>query len=119
MHDALSSNLNGVHLDPLSAPDSPAVDSVATPVNNSLVPDVKIDVDYNEQESDARHEPAPIKLDKLDSASIVPQLDTPPVPGMFIPSFDAYSSLTRVKIASPSCLHPLLPLHHKPSPKTT
>lgn len=91
MHDALSSNLSGVHLDSVSAPDSPAVDSVATPVNNSLVPDVKIDVDYNEQESDARHEPAPIKLDKLENASIVPQSDTLPVLGTFFAWFDASS----------------------------
>ncbi|KAI0701725.1 Bromodomain-containing protein [Earliella scabrosa] len=46
VHDALSTNLNGVHLDSVSAPDSPAVDSVATPVNNSVVLDIKIDVDY-------------------------------------------------------------------------
>ena len=42
MQDALSTNLNGVHLD-----------SVATPVNNSLVPDIKIDVDSTE-DSDVR-----------------------------------------------------------------
>lgn len=82
MHDALSTNLNGVHLDSVSAPDSPAVDSVATPVNHSLVPDeIKIDVDFAEQESDARHEPAPPKLENLDAASTVPQIATPADPG--------------------------------------
>ncbi|TBU49725.1 Bromodomain-containing protein [Dichomitus squalens] len=92
MHDALSSALNGAHTDSVSAPDSPAVDSVATPINNSLVSDVKIDVDYTEQESDARHEPAPLKLDKLENASIVPQLGTPVDPGTCIARFDASSS---------------------------
>ncbi len=110
MHDALSSNLNGVHLESVSAPDSPAVDSVATPVNNSLVPDVKIDVDYNEQESDARHEPAPIKLDKLDNASIVPQLDTLPLAGTFCASFNAFSlpyvRQDTIPIAPPSATPP-------------
>nr|VWO96631.1 Histone acetyltransferase [Ganoderma boninense] len=110
MHDALSSNLNGVHLESVSAPDSPAVDSVATPVNNSLVPDVKIHVDYNEQESDARHEPAPIKLNKLDNASIIPQLDTPPAPGTFITAFDAssppYARQDTISIVPPSASPP-------------
>ncbi|RPD81791.1 Bromodomain-containing protein [Lentinus tigrinus ALCF2SS1-7] len=77
MHDALSTNLNGVHLDSVSAPDSPAVDSVATPINNTLVPDIKIDVDYPEQESDARHEPAPLKPENVEDASVVPQVSTP------------------------------------------
>ncbi|PPQ90468.1 hypothetical protein CVT25_014986 [Psilocybe cyanescens] len=38
-------------------------DSPATPVDNSVAPDVKIDMDYadNEQESDVRHEPLPVK----------------------------------------------------------
>ena len=92
MQDALSSALNGPNTDPVSAPDSPAVDSVATPINNSLVPDVKIDVEYTEQESDARHEPAPLKLDTLENASIVPQLGTPADPGTCTARFDASSS---------------------------
>ena len=91
MNDALSTNLNGVHLDSVSAPDSPTVDSAATPVNHSLVPDdnIKIDVDFMEQESDARHEPAPLKLEKLDAASTVPQISTPADPGTCFLSFDA------------------------------
>ncbi|KAI9057179.1 Bromodomain-containing protein [Trametes sanguinea] len=81
MTDALSATtLNGSHPDPISAPDSPAVDSVATPVNNSLVSDIKIDVDFTEQESDARHEPVPPKLDKVEDASVVPQISTPADP---------------------------------------
>ncbi|KAI0670108.1 Bromodomain-containing protein [Trametes maxima] len=78
MTDALSATtLNGSLPDPVSAPDSPAVDSVATPVNNSLVSDIKIDVDFTEQESDARHEPVPIKAE---DASVVPQVGTPADP---------------------------------------
>lgn len=90
MHDALSTNLNGVHLDSVSAPDSPTVDSAATPVNHSLLTDdIKIDVDFTEQESDARHEPAPLKLEKLDALSTVPQLSTPVDPSACISAFDA------------------------------
>jgi hypothetical protein len=52
---------------------SPAAESPATPVSTTAAPDVKIDIDYQEQESDARHEPMPIKpidaLDKPDPAS--------------------------------------------------
>ncbi|KAI0768492.1 Bromodomain-containing protein [Trametes elegans] len=78
MNDALSATtLNGSLPDPASAPDSPAVDSVATPVNNSLVSDIKIDVDYTDQESDARHEPVPTKAE---DASVVPQVGTPADP---------------------------------------
>ncbi|KAI0724347.1 Bromodomain-containing protein [Cerioporus squamosus] len=100
MHDALSTNLNGVHLDSVSAPDSPAVDSVATPVNHTLVPEIKIDVDYPEQESDARHEPAPIKLDKLENASVVPQVSTPADPGTCQTMYYASSRLLEdVKMA--------------------
>jgi hypothetical protein len=46
---------------------SPATDSPPTPVSNSVVPDVKIDMDFQEQESDVRHEPLPIKpIDAID-----------------------------------------------------
>ncbi|KAH9487146.1 Bromodomain-containing factor 1 [Psilocybe cubensis] len=41
-------------------PPSPATDSPATPVDSAHAPDVKIDIDY-EQESDVRHEPLPVK----------------------------------------------------------
>ncbi|KAF8649828.1 hypothetical protein AX16_005593 [Volvariella volvacea WC 439] len=60
-------------------PASPAADSPATPVSNTVVPDVKID--YQEQESDVRHEPVPIKsidsIDKIDNASTIPQIGSP------------------------------------------
>lgn len=42
--------------------DSPNVDSPTTPVSSSAIPDVKIDIDYQEQESDVRHEPIPVKV---------------------------------------------------------
>jgi hypothetical protein len=50
----------------------PAADSPATPVSNTAVPDVKIDIDYQEQESDARNEPLPINIDKLDTHPVSP-----------------------------------------------
>ncbi|RDB29127.1 SWR1 complex bromodomain subunit bdf1 [Hypsizygus marmoreus] len=57
---------------------SPAADSPATPISNITAPDVKIDIDYQEQESDARHEPLPIKsldsLDKYEDGSTIPQV---------------------------------------------
>ena len=86
-HDALP---NGVHPPdkplyangPDSTPDSPAIDSPATPVDNSPTSDVKIDVDHEEhEESDVRHEQYPIPIDKLDNASTVPQIATPVDPG--------------------------------------
>jgi bromodomain-containing factor 1 len=59
---------------------SPATDSPATPLPIIAPPDVKIDIDYQEQESDVRHEPLPVKhidsIDKFDNASAVPQLAT-------------------------------------------
>ncbi|KAI0757215.1 Bromodomain-containing protein [Daedaleopsis nitida] len=111
MHDALSTNLNGVHLDSVSAPDSPAVDSVATPVNNSLVPDIKIDVDYQDQDSDVRHEPPPLKLDTLENASIVPQISTPVDPGTWQFVLDAS---TRVHVHQDSI--PVAPPKGTPPP---
>ncbi|CDO72429.1 hypothetical protein BN946_scf184977.g129 [Trametes cinnabarina] len=111
MTDALSATtLNGSHPEPISAPDSPAVDSVATPVNNSLVSDIKIDVDYTEQESDARHEPVPPKLDRVEDASVVPQVSTPADPGE--------SSRTDASSASdaPQESIPIAPPHGTPPP---
>ncbi|KAI0374378.1 Bromodomain-containing protein [Pilatotrama ljubarskyi] len=108
MTDALSPttpSLNGAHPDPVSAPDSPTVDSVATPVNNSLVSDIKIDVDYTEQESDARHEPVPVKADRVDDASVVPQISTPADPGEHTIAIDAsyapYAIEDSIPIAPP------------------
>jgi hypothetical protein len=46
---------------------SPPTDSPTTPVSNSVAPDIKIDMDFQEQESDVRHEPLPIKpIDAID-----------------------------------------------------
>ena len=43
------------------------MDSPQTPLPNSVVPDVKIDMDFQEQESDVRHEPLPVKpIDTID-----------------------------------------------------
>lgn len=55
---AASPAINGV--DAYSA-HSPAADSPATPVSTVPAPDVKIDLDYPEQESDVRNEPVDIK----------------------------------------------------------
>jgi bromodomain-containing factor 1 len=54
-------------------PESPSIDSPATPVNNTSAPDVKIDIDFHE-ESDARHEPLPIKVEKIEKASAYTEL---------------------------------------------
>lgn len=72
-------------------PSSPAADSPTTPVSNSAAPDVKIDTEYQEQESDVRHEPMPIKpiasvdskpaVTAIDDASTVAQIGTPADPG--------------------------------------
>ena len=45
-------------------------------------PAVKIDTDYLQRESDVRHEPLSLNLDKIDDASTRPQLGTPADPGM-------------------------------------
>jgi len=53
-----SVNINGnsLHNTP-----SPPAESPATPVPTSAAPDIKIDMDYQEQESDVRHEPLPVR----------------------------------------------------------
>lgn len=68
-----SDNSNGAH-----------EESPTTPVSNNLIAsDVKIDMDIQEPESDVRHEPLPtaIKIDKLDHASVRPEIGTPMDPG--------------------------------------
>ena len=78
-HDIKHSSLNGDHGD---AADSPAIDSPATPVDNTPTSDIKIDVEPIEHaESDVRHDPYPVRVDKLDNASTVPQVATPVDPG--------------------------------------
>ena len=43
--------------------DSPSVNSPETPINVAPAPNVKIDTDFT-QESDARHEPIPLKFEQ-------------------------------------------------------
>ena len=78
MSGALSNDLpNGNHN--IDGPDSPA-----TPVDNSTIVDIKIDVDIPPADSDLRSEPVQMNVDELDQvrdASTVPQLDTPQDPG--------------------------------------
>ena len=50
----------------MTNPDSPSVGSPETPINVASAPNVKIDTDFNE-ESDARHEPIPLKLQQASS----------------------------------------------------
>lgn len=61
-----------------SAPDSPAL---LSPPTNAASPPVKIDLDYAQRESDARHEPLSLNIGKTDDVSIRAQLDTPADPG--------------------------------------
>ncbi|KAI5123582.1 hypothetical protein M0805_003400 [Coniferiporia weirii] len=60
-----------------SGPDSPAIPS---PPTNAASPPVKIDLDYSQRESDARHEPIPLSLEKSDDVSTRPQLSSPADP---------------------------------------
>lgn len=62
-----------------SAPDSPEVPSPTDTSSPSLP--VKIDTGDLQRESDVRHEPLKLNLDKLDDASTRPQLGTPADPG--------------------------------------
>jgi hypothetical protein len=72
---------NGLHYEPTTDPDSPLADSPDTPINTVSDVAVKITSDIPEVESDVRHEPYQINLDKqLDDASIPPPIDTPVVP---------------------------------------
>lgn len=67
------------HINGNATPDSPAVDSPATPVDNNAADDVKIDLDFDEHESDVRHEPVTLKV--TDASSVLPQVGTPVDPG--------------------------------------
>lgn len=80
---------NGLLYEPTTDPDSPLADSPDTPINTVSDVAVKISSDIPEVESDARHEPYQISLDKLDDASIRPQIDAPivPSPSSFLSSF--------------------------------
>lgn len=97
---------NGLHYEPTTDPDSPLADSPDTPINTVSDVGVKITSDVPEVESDVRHEPFQISLDKLDDASIRPQIDTPIVPSLsFSLSFFFHPSHRRV--SCPSRPHPL------------
>ncbi|CCM02208.1 uncharacterized protein FIBRA_04288 [Fibroporia radiculosa] len=73
-----ASLVNGAHhINGHATPDALSPDSPATPVDNTLAPDLKIDVDIIERESDARHEPVPMKVDSVQSVSVLPQVGTP------------------------------------------
>lgn len=69
--------LNGASPTPAGSP--------STPVSVNVTSDVKIDMDF-QQESDARHEPLPIKhidkLDRLEAASTIAQVASPVDPGV-------------------------------------
>ena len=95
---AVQASVNGLHAPPLgittngvdhgadnidngalsSAPDSPAL---LSPPTNAASPPVKIDLDYAQGESDARHEPLSLSIGKPDDASVQAQLGTPADPG--------------------------------------
>ncbi|EFI28580.1 bromodomain-containing protein [Coprinopsis cinerea okayama7 len=62
---------------------SPAADSPATPVSSGPAPDVKIDLDYQEQESDVRNEPMQIK--SMDDAFNKPEPQVPVVSQLPLP----------------------------------
>lgn len=76
---------------------TPTADSPNTPVSNIPAPDVKIAMDYQEQESDVRNEPIPIKsFDAAsdDTASIIPQPGTPLDPCKFTSFHHIHSSIS-------------------------
>ena len=56
--NGVSVNINGNSLHDIP---SPLAESPTTPVSTSVAPDIKIDMDHQEQESDVRHEPLPVR----------------------------------------------------------
>jgi bromodomain-containing factor 1 len=81
-HDILATKLNGTAHISEDAPESPAIDSPATPVDDSVSANVKIDVQSNDhEESDVRHELVTMKVDNVENASVIPQVSTPADPG--------------------------------------
>lgn len=75
-------HLNGQHINGKSS-SCPEAESPDTPVSITTAPDVKIAMDYQEQESDVRHEPIMKSIDAVDrsdTASIISQPGTPADP---------------------------------------
>ena len=109
MADALLANgINGHAASPDSAADSPA-----TPVDNSTSPDIKIDVDYVEHESDVRNEPVSMKVDAVEDASTLPQAGSPPDPGEnSLPAYRPYHLIASQPPSQSSLLTG--PLHPRP-----
>lgn len=78
-------HLNGQRINGKSS-SCPEAESPDTPVSITTAPDVKIAMDYQEQESDVRHEPIMKSIDAVDrsdTASIISQPGTPADPCMF------------------------------------
>lgn len=100
--------INGHHVS-----DSPAVDSPATPVDNTTSPDIKIDVDYAATESDARHELVTVKMDTSEDASLQPQVGTPTDPGEAPVLLHIFAGIHRV-----SATIPIAPPKGTPPPST-
>jgi hypothetical protein len=103
-----------LHYEPTTDPDSPLADSPDTPINTVSDVAVKISSDIPEVESDARHEPYQISLDKLDDASIPPQIDAPVVPGP--PFFLHHFSFISFFLPRPDILPSRYASSYRPSP---
>ena len=84
--------------------DSPSVDSPETPINVTSVPNVKIDTDFNE-ESDARHEPIPLKLERPSKIDQGPQENA-----YFVRTFPDFFSCVCADV-----IIPIDPRHETPS----
>ena len=95
-----------------SAPDSPAIPS---PPTNAASPPVKIDLGYS-RESDVRHEPVTVPIQKSDDMSVRPQIGTPIDPGMC----SSMLSCLRASLVSSSWAAsiPIDPPHGTPPPPT-
>lgn len=97
-----------------SGPDSPAISS---PPTNADSPAVKIDLDYAQRESDVRHDPIPLSIEKHDDVSTHPQLGSPQDPGMSHISFHPSAFVADVYYL-PSASIPIAPPKGSPPPPT-
>lgn len=67
--------VNGDLHDHKSGPSaSPSAHSPATPTSTFAAQDVGIDIAYQEQESDVRHEPIPVKVETTEKPHVVPSI---------------------------------------------